>query len=198
MRRVYARLLFAGSLLLAALPAHADGSVARAAGCGERIFTASQTGYSVLVAAAPGQVADGDLLTGDLDRIGHVMLLDQNSGRTISAQVEEHGLDKNELAQRIAVHCRSLLANSFVSGRVERSEGCGNKILVDTPKGYAVLERIGGGIANTGDTLTGNFNKAGRASVQDVQTGAMITVFVDDFQISRSAFQRYIDRNCRR
>lgn len=189
--------LLVGGLAAVSTPARADGTVTRASGCGERIFTSSTAGYSVLVASA-SDVADGDLLTGDLDRIGHVMLLDKNSGRSISAQVEERGLDKSEVTQRIATHCRSLLANTFTTGQVERSEGCGNKLFVDTPKGYAVLERIGGGIVHEGDTLTGNFNKPGRATVQNPQSGTEMTVFVDDFGLSRSALQRQIDRACRR
>lgn len=197
MRVIGAALLLAG-LAVAAVPAWADATVTRASGCGPRIFAASEKGYSVLVASAAGEAADGDQLTGDVDRIGHVTLLDRTSGRTISAVVEERGLDKNDLGLRIAVHCRAPLTNAFASGRVERSVGCGNKIFVNTPKGYAVLERIAGGVANEGDTLTGNFNRAGRATVQNGQTGSAITVFVDDFEMSRSLYQRQIDRSCRR
>ena len=188
--------------LLAALaiaaPARADGTVTRASGCGDKIYATSTNGFAVLVATGPGSVKDGDELRGDLDKIGHVMLYDRTSGRTVSANVEERGLDKGQISQRIATGCRAPLTASFATGRVERSEGCGNKIFVDTPSGFAVLERIAGGIVNRGNTLAGDFNRAGRATVQNRDAGGTLTVFVEDFRLSRSAAQRKIDASCRR
>ena len=185
-------------MLAIAAPASADGTVTRATGCGDKIYAAGVNGFAVLVASGPGTVADGDELKGDFEKIGHVVLFDRTSGRSVSAVVEERGLDKPQIERRIATNCRSLVANTFVSGKVERTEGCGNKIFVDTPKGIAVLERIAGGVVSTGDILTGNFNRPGRATVQVRQTSGTMTVFVEDFQLSRSAAQRKMDASCRR
>jgi hypothetical protein len=183
--------------MLASATARADGQVTRAKGCGEKIFVSSVNGYSVLSGSGEGMVADGDMLVGDLELIGHAAVYDKTKGRNVFVMVEEHGLDKSQLSQRVATACRSLVANTFTSGQVMRTRGCGNKIFVDATNGFAVLERIAGGIVSEGDNLSGNFNRAGRATVQVKQTGATLTVFVDDFQLSRSAVQRKIDQTCR-
>jgi hypothetical protein len=60
-----------------------------------------------------------------------------------------------------------------------------------------VLERLAGGIVAVGDTLDGNFNKAGRATVRNPQTGTEIVVFVDDFQLPKSAEMRKIGESCK-
>jgi hypothetical protein len=190
-------LMFVLAMLGAAATAQADGTVARAKGCGDKIFASSLSGYSVLAGTGEGDVADGDLLVGELEKIGHVTLYDRTSGRSIFAVVEEYGIGKGQITQRIAASCRSFLANTFTSGRVTRATGCGNKLFVDTASGYAVLERLAGGIVSEGDILSGNFNRAGRATVTDKQTGGTLTVFVDDFQLPRSAVQRKITANCR-
>jgi hypothetical protein len=125
------------------------------------------------------------------------VLFDKETGRSISAIVEDRGLDKAEITQRIAVHCRSLLASSFTSGRVERAIGCGNKFFVNTPQGYALLERLAGGIVNEGDDVQGDFNKAGRATILNRQSGATLTVFVADYRLSASAASHAMARHCR-
>jgi hypothetical protein len=183
--------------LLGAAPAHADGEVTRAKGCGEKIFVSSVNGYSVLSGSAEGMVKDGDMLVGDLELIGHAAIYDKTAGRNVFVMIEEHGLDKSQITQRIATACRSEVANTFTSGQVMRTRGCGNKIFVDATNGFAVLERIAGGIVNEGDTVSGNFNRAGRATVQVKQSGVTLTVFVDDFELSRSAVRRKIAQTCR-
>jgi hypothetical protein len=60
-----------------------------------------------------------------------------------------------------------------------------------------VLERLAGGIVAVGDTLDGNFNKAGRATVRNPQTGAEIVVFVDDYQLPKSAEMRKVGESCK-
>jgi hypothetical protein len=178
--------------------AHADGQVERAKGCGDKIFAASVGGYSVLSGTGAGDVADGDQLVGNLDKVGQVFLYDKTAGRSVFALVEEHGLVKAQIDQRIAATCRSFLANTFTSGRITRTRGCGNKIFVDAgAAGYAQLERLAGGVVYEGDTLSGNFNRAGRATVTDKPSGGELTVFVDDFGLSASAIQRKIAANCR-
>jgi hypothetical protein len=85
----------------------------------------------------------------------------------------------------------------MTSGQVERAAGCGNKIFVDTPRGYTVLELLAGGIIAVGDTLEGDFNKAGRATVKNPKTGGEYVVFVDDFQLPKSAAARKVAESCR-
>ena len=186
-----------GSGLLNAEPAVADGTVLRAKGCGGKVFVAAATSYSVLAASDASAAADGDKLIGDLDRIGFASFYLPQSGRRFSASIEERGLNKSEITQRIATSCRAATAYNQTSGQVEHATGCGNKIFVNTPNGYAVMERLAGGIVAVGDTLTGDFNRAGRATVTDKQTGGELVVFVEDFQLPKSAATRKITASCR-
>jgi hypothetical protein len=190
-------LTFGFAALLGAAPAHADGEVTRAKGCGQKIFVSGAHGYSVLSGTVEGMVKDGDVLVGDLELVGHVAIYDRTAGRNVFVMIEEHGLDRSQITQRIATACRSEVANTFTSGQVLRTRGCGNKIFVDATNGFAVLERIAGGTVNEGDTVSGNFNRAGRATVQVKQSGITLTVFVDDFELSRSAIRRKIAETCR-
>jgi hypothetical protein len=190
-------LFFAAVALLGAAPAYADGTVLRAKGCGDKIFVASENGYSVLAGAGQGVAGDGDKLVGEVDRIGFASFYDPKSGSRFSASIDERGLSKAEINQRIAASCRSATAYGETTGQVERSAGCGNKIFVSTAQGYAVLERLAGGIVAVGDTLDGNFNKPGRATVRNPQTGTEIVVFVDDFQLPKSAEMRKVGESCK-
>jgi hypothetical protein len=178
-----------------ATPALADGTVLRAKGCGDKIFVGSVDGYSVLIASDSGAVDDDDTIVGDLNQVGFASFYDSKSGRHFTASIDERGLSKSEVSVRIAASCRSLTAN-LISGQVEHADGCGNKIFVNTPQGYAILERLAGGIIANGDTLTGDFDRAGRATVKNPQTGAEYVVFVDDFRMSKSAAARKIAESC--
>ncbi len=189
--------LLAAALLLAA-PARADGTVYRASGCGEYIFVSTPGGFSVLRADSGGAVKDGDYLVGDVERFGHSTLFDRTQNRSVFAQVAERNLTQAEIRQRVSLRCRSPLGDNPVSGYVTRASGCGNKIFVNTPQGFAVLERIAGGIVADGDTLTGNFSRPGRATVQDRQSGSSLVVFVEDLWLSRSAAERKMNAACRR
>jgi hypothetical protein len=185
------------TMLAVASPAFADGTVLRAKGCGDKVFVSTVNGFSVLTTTELGAADDGDQLEGNTDRDGFASFYIQRSGHRFSASVAEHGLDKSEITTRIAASCRSATDYNLTSGQVERAAGCGNKIFVNTVQGYAVLERLAGGLVYAGDTLTGDFNRAGRATVKDQQTGAELIVFVDDFQLPKSAAQRKITASCR-
>ncbi len=193
----YALLALAAALLCGA-PAHADGTVYRANRCGGYIFVTTRTGFSVLVGDSGQGIKDGDALRGDVERIGTPTLFDETAGRTLFANVSELHLTRSEITQRIAVRCRSSLGDTIVSGYVERAAGCGNKIFVSTPQGYAVLERIAGGVVADGDTLSGYLNHAGRITVRDQQSNASLVMFVDDIWLSKSAVQRRMAASCRR
>jgi hypothetical protein len=184
-------------LLIAAAPAFADGTVMRAKGCGDKVFVLTENGYSVLVAGQSGAANEGDKLVGETDKIGFESVYLPESGRHFSASVDARGLSKSEVTTRIAATCRAAGGERITSGQVERAAGCGNKIFVNTNEGYAVLERLAGGNVYAGDTLTGNFNRAGRTTVKDRQTNAELVVFVDDFQLPKSAAQRKITESCR-
>jgi len=192
-----ALILAAAALLGAAPPALADGTVTRAKGCGDRIFVASENGYSMLVAAEPGLAEEGDKLVGEVDKIGFSSFFDQQSGRRFSASIDERGLDKAEVNQRIAASCRSETAGNVVSGQVERADGCRGKIFINTPQGYAILELLAGGVVAVGDTLSGDFSRAGRTTVKNPQTGAELIVFIDDFRLPKSAEARKVAESCR-
>jgi hypothetical protein len=185
------------TVLVAAATAHADGTVLRAKGCGDKVFVASENSYSVLLTSDRGVADDGDKLVGDVDKVGFGSFYLPQSGRRFSASIEERGLSKAEITQRMLASCRSASAYSVTSGQVERAAGCGNKIFVNTAQGYAVLERLAGGLVYAGDTVTGDFSRAGRATIKDGQTGAELVVFVDDFQLPKSAAERKIAETCR-
>jgi hypothetical protein len=188
--------LVVGVLLVLTGPAFADGTVLRAKGCGDKIFVGLEDVYSVLIASQRDSVADGDTIVGDINRVGFGSFYDSKSGRRFTASVDERGLDKSAVTVRIAVSCRSQTAFNLATGQVERADGCGNKIFVNTPQGYAILERLSGGIVANGDTLTGDFNRAGRATVKNPKSGAEFVVFVDDFQLPKSAAKRKIAESC--
>jgi hypothetical protein len=189
-------MLITAALVGVAAPAFADGTVLRAKGCGDKIFVGFENSYAVLIASQQDTVADDDTIVGDIDRVGFGSFYDSKSGRRFSASVDERGLDKSAIAVRIAASCRSQTAYNLATGQVERADGCGNKIFVNTPQGYAILERLSGGVIANGDTLTGDFNRAGRATVKNPQSGAEFVVFVDDFQLPKSAASCKIAESC--
>jgi len=176
--------------------ARADGTVYRVAGCGGYLFVSSQFGYSVLRADSAGGVKEGDTLTGNVEEIGQVSLFDPTAGRSVFAQISDRRLTLPEVVQRIAIRCRSPQAADLTSGYVSQASNCGNKIFVSTPQGYAVLDRIAGGTVADGDTLSGNFNKPGRATVQDQQSNAPLVVFVEDLWLPKSAAERKMTASC--
>ncbi len=183
---------------LFAMAARADGTVYRASGCGDYVFVSTQHGFSVLLTDRGEGIKDGDKLQGEVERIGHPLLFDSTAGRTVFAQVAELHLTNAEILQRIAARCRAPLAATFTTGYVSRASGCGSKIFVNTPQGYTVLERIAGGVVVDGDTLTGNFNRPGRATVEDRQSGTSLVIFVEDLWLSKSAIERRMTASCRK
>lgn len=185
------------TLLAAAGAAVADGTVMRAKGCGDKVFVTTENGYSVLAASGADAAKDGDRIVGDTDKIGFSSFYLPESGRRFSASVDARGLTKSEVTTRIAASCRAAPGERLTSGQVERAAGCGNKIFVNTDQGYAVLERLAGGLVYAGDTLTGNFARAGRTTVKDRQTNSELVVFIDDFQLPKSAAQRKIAESCK-
>jgi hypothetical protein len=184
-------------LVATAAPALADGTVFRTKGCDGKVFVSTDRGFAMLRATEIDVADDGDRLVGDTDKIGYASFFIPRSDRRFSAMVEVTGLSKTDVTARIAATCRVAAAERQISGRAERSTGCGNKIFVDTVEGYAVLERLAGGLVYPGDTLIGGFTHAGRTTVKDKQTGADLVVFVDDFELPKSAAQRKITEACR-
>jgi hypothetical protein len=197
MKPILVLFLSLAALFAAAAPAAADGTVLRGKGCGDKVFVATENGYSVLQANQSDAADDGEKLMGDTDKLGFFSYYLPQSGRRFSASVDERGLSKSEVTTRIAASCHSAGGNRLTSGQVERAAGCGNKIFVNTAEGYAVLERLAGGVVTAGDTLTGDFSRAGRTTVRDHQSNADLVVFVDDFQLPKSAAQRKIAASCR-
>ena len=188
--------LVAVAVIAAGAPARADGTVFRATGCGDRMFVSSTTGFSILTGIGGVGVKDEDALVGQVDTIGHTELYDRTRSFNFSANVEDRRLSREEIVPRIAVTCRSPLQNGLATGTVTRSEGCRDRIFVSAPQGVAVLQRLAGGVVGKDDELTGDFNKPGRATVKDKQTGAVLTVFVEDFQLSRAAADRKMTALC--
>jgi hypothetical protein len=182
--------------LAASGPAWADGTVFRARGCGDKIFVSSSTGYSVLSGIGGTGVADKDDLVGNVEGIGRTQLYDRTKGFNFSAEIEERRLSREDVTPRIAIACRGENANALTNGSVARADGCGNRIFVETPQGYAVLDRLAGGIVDKDDQVSGDFNKPGRATLKDKQTGSELTVFVEDFMLSRAAANRKMTALC--
>jgi hypothetical protein len=190
------RLVTVALALAASGPAWADGTVFRATGCGDKIFVASTTGYSVLSGIGGIGVADKDELVGTVDGIGHTQLYDRTKGFNFSAEIEERRLSREDALPRIAIACRGENANALTNGTVVRADGCGNRIFVSTPQGYAVLDRLAGGVIGKDDQVSGDFNKPGRATLKDKQTGSELTVFVEDFMLSQAAANRKMTALC--
>ncbi|HZT87456.1 MAG TPA: hypothetical protein VFA12_05755 [Stellaceae bacterium] len=195
--RLSLAVLAAAASLAWAGTALADGTVLRALGCGDKFFVSTAQGYSVLTLVAGSAPADGDELVGNVSNIGHPVLYDKTANRQITAIVEDRWLDKPEVERRMLVECRSAAGASYGSGVVSRAEGCGNKIFVDTDQGVAILDRVAGGRIAKGDSVSGNFNRPGRAILYDRQTGIYVTVFVDDYQVSRAAAAARMTAYCR-
>jgi hypothetical protein len=196
MMRLQISVLAVAALVCLCAVAHADGTVLRATGCGGKIFVGDDNGYSVLDAGQPGIAKDGDKLLGDIDHIGFGSFTVGDAERRFSASIDERGLTRSEVAARMAASCRAVSAAAQTIGTVERADGCGGKIFVNTAQGYAVIERLSGGIIATGDTLNGDFSRAGRATVTNPQTGASLVVFVDDFALPKSAEARKVAQSC--
>lgn len=188
--------LLAACVLAGAASAHADGTVYRVQGCGDTIFVSSSTGFSVVQTDAGQGIKEGHELRGNVEQIGHPVLFDQTIGRSIFALVSERHLSRAEVTARIAARCRSPTGETTRSAYVSRAAGCGNKIFVNTPEGYAEMERISGGVVADGDTLVGNFTRPGRATVQDRQSGSTLVVFVEDVYLSKSAAERRMTASC--
>jgi len=188
-------LLLAG-VVAGAASARADGTVYRAQGCGDTIFVSSSTGFSVLQTDAGQGLKEGHELRGNVEQIGHPVLFDQTLGRSIFALVAERHLSRAEVTARIAARCRSPTGDISRSAYVSRTTGCGNKIFVNTPEGYVVMERISGGVVADGDTLVGNFTRPGRATLQDRQSGSTLVIFVEDVYLSKSAAERHMTASC--
>ncbi len=181
----------------AASQAHADGTVARAAGCGDRLFVGTVNGYSLLSGVGGLHIAERDELVGEVDKPGYTQLYDKTSGRHFAAVVEAHGLSRGEFAQRAAGLCRDAAQPyGFATASVVRSEGCGSRIVVSGPQGFAILDRLAGGTVYKDDLLSGDFNKPGRARVTDKQTGATLIVYVEDYRLDRSAAERRMRALC--
>jgi hypothetical protein len=194
--RLAAGLAIVALAVVASGPARADGTVFRADGCGDKIFVTSTTGYSILSGIGGTGVADKDELVGNVDGIGHTELYDRTKGFNFSAEIEERRLSQQDVTPRVAIACRGENANALANGSVARAEGCGNRIFVETPQGYAVLDRLAGGMVGKDDQVSGDFNKAGRATLKDKQTGSELTVFVEDFMLSRAAANRKMTALC--
>lgn len=182
--------------VLAAAPAWADGTVFRTTGCGDKLFVTGADGFSVLTGIGGTGVADKDELVGKVDAIGHTQIFDRTKGFNFSANVEARKLTREEVMPKIAVACRGQLVNGLASGQVVRAEGCGNRIFVSAPQGFAVLDRLAGGMVGKDDEVSGDFNKPGRATVKDKQTGSTLTVFVEDYMLSRAAADRKMAALC--
>ncbi len=182
--------------LAASGPARADGTVFRAAGCGDKIFVTSSTGYSILSGIGGTGVADKDELVGTVDGIGHTQLYDRTKGFNFSAEIEDRRLSREDVLPRIAIACRGENANALTNGTVVRADGCGNRLFISTAQGYAVLDRLAGGVVGKDDQVSGDFNKPGRATLKDKQTGSELTVFVEDFMLSRAAANRKMTALC--
>jgi hypothetical protein len=89
---------------LAARPV--SGSVTRAAGCGNKIFVTTPQGYVVLERISGGVIAEGDTLTGGIDRPGRATVLDQQSNTTFTVFVEDLWLSRSAAERKMAASCQ--------------------------------------------------------------------------------------------
>jgi hypothetical protein len=190
-------LVLVGTILLLPAVARADGDVVRASGCGDRVFVSSPSGYSTLeISSEPGVVVEKDHLVGNVESIGHVMLFDETSARTVSAVVEDSALSKGQLVGRIAARCREPLSMESTTATVDRVKGCNGKAFVATPEGFAELELVSGGSIAEGDHLVGKINRLGRVELRHQEADGTVNVFVDNYRLSQTTVERLIATNC--
>ncbi len=82
-----------------------SGYVSRSTGCGNNIFVNAPKGYAILERIAGGEVADGDTLSGPLDRPGRITVEDKQSHSTLVVFVKEVWLSKSAVGRKMAAFC---------------------------------------------------------------------------------------------
>lgn len=72
--------------------------------------------------------------------------------------------------------------------------GC-DYFIVETTKGYAILEWYGGYDPNEGDVITGDFEIYGIKKIYNITADQETNVWVEDFWLSKDrAIEKYIDK----
>jgi hypothetical protein len=102
-------------------------------------------------------------------------------------------LSRVALAGILLTLCHSAIAaRGEVSHRVS---GC-DYFVVETSKGYAVLEWYGGNDPDKGDTITGSFTSYGFKDVLNESSGEAIHVWVEDYGLSKSSALEKLVEHC--
>ncbi len=91
----------------------------------------------------------------------------------------------NKLALPMLMALFLLIQPAFAAKGVVVAEDKGD-FVVESPMGYAILKWFGGSFVYKGDTIKGDFEKFGTATVCNLSTGQEIRVWVDDFWLSRN------------
>ena len=96
-----------------------------------------------------------------------------------------------------------LLFTSFVwtafaaKGEVVYIESGGDYFIVETCRGYALLEWYRGNVPNKGDIIVGNFESYGFKDIYNLTADSELRVWVEDYWLSkRNVLEKYF-RHCR-
>ena len=77
---------------------------------------------------------------------------------------------------------------------VYKKSGC-DYFIVETNRGFALLEWYGGYDPDTGDVLVGNYESYGFKDIYDATADRELRVYVDDYLLSKdSVIEKYNDK----
>ena len=159
-------------------------------------FTGSENGYSVLITSEPGSVDDGDTIVGDLNRVGFGSFYDSKSGRPFTASIDERGLSKSEVGVRIASELP--VANRLQSHQ-RPSRACRRlrqQDLRQHPAGLRDPRAVVGRHCRQRRHADRRLQSRRPRHRSKTITGAEFVVFVDDFQLPKSAAARKVAESC--
>ena len=70
---------------------------------------------------------------------------------------------------------------------VLNKSGCSSRYVVETNKGYVILEWFGGNDPKEGNKMVGDFESYGMKTIHNVSVDSETRVWVEDFWLSRSS-----------
>lgn len=95
----------------------------------------------------------------------------------------------------LVVGCCCASAHAARGVVVYRTSGC-DYFVVQSPKGYDVLEWYGGSDPDKGDVLSGNFEEYGMHDIQDSTLDDTVTVWVEDYWLSKADALEKLVEHC--
>jgi hypothetical protein len=95
----------------------------------------------------------------------------------------------------VVIACSCAQAYAAQGTVVYRQSGC-DYFVVQTTKGYDVLEWFGGWDPDKGDVLVGNFETYGMHDIRDSTIDESVTVWVEEYWLSRADALENLVEHC--